>query len=199
VLGIRNPVRNMGAVLGRAIDIALEEKDPQRKLARRRRREEDARRASEVAAAVSPRPDEVAAQNQDAAPRPDEVAAPRLVEARAMRPERRPEREEARPRAKSRYIPSATCERVFERAGYRCEYTGPDGTRCNSRTGLEIEHTRPFAIHGSHDERYLRVYCRGHNRLAAEMVYGERFIERKIEESRRRQASRGGAPPWEAG
>ena len=36
--------------------------------------------------------------------------------------------------AKSRYIPSEVRERVQERAGYECEYRGPDGPRCRSRT-----------------------------------------------------------------
>ncbi len=63
-------------------------------------------------------------------------------------------------------------DRVLERAGYRCEYRGPDGRRCSSRVRLEIEHQRPFAIFRSHDERYLKAFCRAHNRLSAERVYG---------------------------
>ncbi len=35
-------------------------------------------------------------------------------------------------KASSRYIPSAVRERVHERAAYRCEFRGPDGTRCRS-------------------------------------------------------------------
>ena len=48
--------------------------------------------------------------------------------------------------AKSRYIPSHVRERVHARAAYQCEYTSPDGTRCHSRTGLEVEHVLPFAL-----------------------------------------------------
>ena len=63
--------------------------------------------------------------------------------------------------AKSRYIRPEVRERVLERAGYQCEYQGPDGTRCTSRTGLEVRdaswratsHSRPFAVYQSHDER----------------------------------------------
>jgi hypothetical protein len=89
-------------------------------------------------------------------------------------------------RAKSRYISSQKRERVHERAGYQCEYRGPDGTRCRSKAGLEIEHLLPFAIHRSHDEKHLRLYCRPHNRLAAEKVFGAAFIQNKIDASRRR-------------
>jgi hypothetical protein len=84
-------------------------------------------------------------------------------------------------KAASRYIPSEVRERVHARAGYRCQYEAPDGTRCSSRTGLEIDHRRPFAIYRSHDERHLRLLCKRHNRLQAERVYGAGFIQAKIE------------------
>ena len=43
----------------------------------------------------------------------------------------------------------------------------------------------------SHDERYLRVYCRAHNRLSAERVYGVALIQEKIQASRRRSSPSG--------
>jgi len=92
-------------------------------------------------------------------------------------------RQRTRPDEVSRYVPSHVRERVHERAGYQCEYRAEDGTRCRSRTGLEIEHLRPFAIHHSHDENLLRVYCGPHNRLAAERVFGAAFIQEKIDAS----------------
>jgi hypothetical protein len=96
-------------------------------------------------------------------------------------------------KAKSRYIPSEVRERVFERAGYQCEFRSADGTRCSSRTGLEIEHERPFAIYRSHEERFLRAMCRRHNRFQAERVFGTEFIQAKIDEKKRLNVSRGGA------
>jgi hypothetical protein len=89
----------------------------------------------------------------------------------------------------SRYIPSEVRERVHARAAYQCEYRGPDGTRCRSRTGLEIEHERPFAIYHSHDESDLKLFCRQHNRLSAERVYGAAFIQDKIHAARGRADS----------
>jgi hypothetical protein len=86
--------------------------------------------------------------------------------------------------ADSRYIPSEVRERVLARAGHRCDYRAADGTRCPSRTGLQIEHVRPFGIYRSHDERFLRAYCPPHNRFAAERAYGRAFIQRKIDEKR---------------
>ncbi len=96
-------------------------------------------------------------------------------------------------KTKSRYIPSEVRERVFERAGYQCEYHSEDGTRCSSRTGLEIEHERPFAIYRSHEERFLRAMCRRHNRFQAERVFGTEFIRAKIDEKKRLKVYRGGA------
>ena len=89
--------------------------------------------------------------------------------------------------AKSRYIASEVSERVHAREGYQCAYSAPDGTRCIARTGLQIEHVRPFGIFRSHDERFLKLLCPAHNGLAAERVYGAAFIQRKIDERRRRR------------
>jgi 5-methylcytosine-specific restriction endonuclease McrA len=90
-------------------------------------------------------------------------------------------------KAQSRYIPSEVRERVFKRASYQCQYRGIDGRRCSSRTGLEIDHQRPFALYRSHDERFLRVACGRHNRFEAERVYGTEFIRRKIDTKKRRK------------
>jgi hypothetical protein len=83
--------------------------------------------------------------------------------------------------AESRYVSSELRERLFARADYQCQYVARDGTRCSSRTGLEIEHEQPFAIYRSHDERRLKVLCRRHNLLQAERVYGAAFIKAKID------------------
>jgi hypothetical protein len=96
-------------------------------------------------------------------------------------------------RGNSRYIPSEVRERVHDRAGHQCEYVAPDGTRCRSRTGLEIEHQRPFALYRSHDERFLRLFCSAHNRLSAERVFGVGFIQGKIDASRRKPSPNGQA------
>ena len=75
---------------------------------------------------------------------------------------------------------------MHARANYQCQYRSSDGTRCSARTGLQIEHVRPFGIYHSNDERFLALLCAGHNGLAAERIYGAAFIRRKIE--RRREA-----------
>ena len=163
VLGVENPVRDMERIFELAVDLALEKKDPERK---RQRSLERARRQ----------------EAKDAArPRPDEVPAPAPVPAKPSASAAQPEAPSVpREPATSRDVPAAVRERVFARAEYQCEYRAPDGTRCSCRTKLELEHLRPFAVFRSHDERYLRAYCRRHNRFNAERFYGEEFIEEKI-------------------
>jgi hypothetical protein len=155
VLGVESPERNMAEVLERALDLALERKDPQkrheRRLERERRRE---------APSGEPCPGEISKSDSGA-------SAP----------------------AKSRYIPLEVRESVLAEAGYRCEFSGPDGVRCSSRTGLEIEHERPFAIFKSHDKRFLRAYCPMHNLFSAERAYGVDFIRQKIDAKKRERAS----------
>ena len=94
--------------------------------------------------------------------------------------------------AVTRHIPSEVRERVLEKAGYQCQYRGPDGARCISRTGLQVEHTMPLAVWRTHDERYLKAFCPAHNRFAAEKFFGREFIRQKIEAGRREEGQRSG-------
>ena len=165
VLGIECPQNHLEEILDQALEIALEKKDPQRKL--ERRRERDAKKERLREAKDSPRPGD-AEQGERATPRGEN-----------------PQSSEPAVPTPSRHLPSEVRERVLERAGYQCEYCGPDGLRCSSRTGLEIEHTKPFAVCRSHDERYLRAFCPAHNVHAARKFYGRDLIRRKIEAARR--------------
>ena len=148
VLGIENPAKNMAEILEKALGLALEAKDPERRLERRIERK---RRQEEVA---------LKSQSAEGESRPGEI-------------------EPGQP-AISRHVPTAVRDRVFQRAGYQCQFIGPDGTRCAARTGLEIEHEQPFAIHHSHDERFLSVLCASHNGLRAEQAYGASYVQAKI-------------------
>ena len=146
VMGVENSQKHMAEILERALDVALDKKDPKRKLERRKARQKVAN--------ATPRPDEVA---KDVAPGVEDELA------------------------RSRYIPSEAIERVHARGEHQCEYKSEDGRRCRSRTGLQVEHERAFAIFRSHDEQFLALLCPPHNRLAAEHVYGVEFILQKID------------------
>ena len=149
VLGVENTQKHMADILETALDIALEKKDPKKKLERRKKRENSSKTKSRL--------NEISKNDEP---------------------------------AKSRYIASEVSERVHARANYQCEFHANDGRRCSSRTGLQIEHVRPFAIYHSNDERFLKLLCADHNGLAAERVYGPAFIQRKIDERRTPNAER---------
>lgn len=85
----------------------------------------------------------------------------------------------------TRYIPSHVRRAVFERDDARCAWHAADGTRCNSRAWLEHDHAIPWAKGGPSDAKHIRLFCRAHNRLAAEQTDGRDIIDRIIA---RRQA-----------
>ncbi len=156
----------MPELFEKALDLALEKMDPKQKLERRRKRE--------------------AARSKT---RLDEASPPktRLDEAAGGAKKSEAPRREGHER--SRYTPSSVRERLLERADYQCEFRGPSGVRCTARTRLEVDHIVPVGKGGSRGEENLRVFCRGHNLLAAEREFGEAFMRGKIEGERARRAA----------
>ena len=171
VLGIENPDRHLAEIVERALDLALEKKDPQQKHERRLERE----RQRTFSAAESC-PGKISDKAAEIADKAREISAKEISDKNCVP-------------AESRYIAAEVRERVLERVGYQCQYTSPQGTRCTSRTGLEIEHAKPFAIFRSHDERFLLAYCPRHNLWSAEEVFGVEHIQGKIEQENRQGAS----------
>ena len=159
VMGVENAQRHMAEILEQALDIALEKKDPERKLERRKARQKVTK--------ARPRLDEM---SKNVAP-----CVPRVKDEPA----------------RSRYIPSEVIERVHARGNNQCQYKSVDGRRCQSRTRLQVDHERPFAIFRSHDEQFLFLLCPAHNLLVAEHVHGAEFIQRKIDKKRKIDERRG--------
>jgi hypothetical protein len=87
-----------------------------------------------------------------------------------------------------RHIPNAVRREVHDRDGIRCAWRGPDGTRCDSRAWLEHDHVVPHAHGGGSDATNIRPFCRAHNRLAAEQVFGRDTIARIIARRHERRA-----------
>jgi 5-methylcytosine-specific restriction endonuclease McrA len=81
---------------------------------------------------------------------------------------------------KSGRITSAARRAVFERDGEQCSFLDPEGRRCPARTLLELDHVESKALGGSHAPANLRVFCRPHNLLHAEVVFGREYIARRI-------------------
>ncbi|MDH5270339.1 MAG: HNH endonuclease [Candidatus Krumholzibacteria bacterium] len=78
----------------------------------------------------------------------------------------------------TRHIPVCTRDEIFTRDEGQCTYVGPDGTLCQSRHALQIDHIRPYAAGGTSDPANLRLLCAAHNRLAAEHTLGRHVMAR---------------------
>jgi 5-methylcytosine-specific restriction endonuclease McrA len=97
----------------------------------------------------------------------------RRQERREVRAEKKVEAKKAHPspRVVTRHIPAAVRDEVFVRDGSSCCYVSPDGVRCSSRMGLEIDHVQPFGIGGGHESENLRVLCKAHNRHRIKVTF----------------------------
>ena len=78
----------------------------------------------------------------------------------------------------SRHIPEDVRDAVWIRDGGQCSFHGPDGTRCHSKHGLQIDHEIPYAAGGTNDISNLRLLCVAHNRRAAERAFGTASMRR---------------------
>ena len=77
----------------------------------------------------------------------------------------------------SRHIPDEVRDVVFVRDGGQCTFVAPDGTRCQCRKGLQVDHINPFANGGTIDTSNLRLLCGAHNRLMAEQTMGRHVMQ----------------------
>ncbi len=82
-------------------------------------------------------------------------------------------------------VPAEVRRQVWARDGGRCSFIAQDGTRCESRWQLELDHVVPWARGGSPTVDNLRLRCRGHNLLHADQVFGRDHMDR----FRRREAT----------
>ncbi len=100
-----------------------------------------------------------------------------------------PHQEEKKtPKLPSPHIPYGMRREVVGRDTLRCSFVGPDGRRCSETAYLEFDHVKGFARTGQHCVDELRVYCKAHNLLAAEKLYGRDFMKRRRETARLRTA-----------
>jgi 5-methylcytosine-specific restriction endonuclease McrA len=85
---------------------------------------------------------------------------------------------------RSRHIPKALQDKIFTRDKGRCTYRGTNGVRCNSTWNLHIDHRKPYAMGGDHSVSNLRLLCAKHNQLEAERIYGNAFMERRLDKTK---------------
>lgn len=84
------------------------------------------------------------------------------------------------PGTRRRAVARAVRSAVWRRDGGRCAFLSPDGRRCGSRAGLELDHILPWARGGASDEDNLRLLCRAHNALAARRAFGDAAIDAAV-------------------
>ena len=85
---------------------------------------------------------------------------------------------QVKPEPRSRHIPAAVRDKVFARDKGRCTYVGKTRKCCGSTQALQIDHVRPFIRGVDNSISNLRLLCAKHNRLVAQELFGEEFMER---------------------
>lgn len=79
----------------------------------------------------------------------------------------------------SRHIPAPVRRAVHKRDEGRCTYQDARGKRCSATRRLEFHHhDRPFGRGGPHSVENVRLMCREHNQLLAELDYGREKMSR---------------------
>ena len=84
-----------------------------------------------------------------------------------------------RPNCDTRHIPAEIKRQVAERDRKQCTFVSEQGTRCPERSLLEYDHIRPVALGGRSTLENLRLRCRAHNQMEAELLYGSDFMEQQ--------------------
>jgi 5-methylcytosine-specific restriction endonuclease McrA len=120
----------------------------------------------------------------------------RAIEALIAKCERRrfgatSRRQGKRTPVRGRQVPAAVRRVVWRRDGGRCTFVAPSGHRCAARSFLEFDHVVPVARGGLATGENLRLRCRAHNQVAADRVFGARFMREKRRQAHARDAGRG--------
>ena len=80
-----------------------------------------------------------------------------------------------------RYIPAAVRYEVWLRDQGRCTQMHPDGSRCQEKMMLELDHIDLYCRGGEHSTSNLQLKCRLHNHFAAAAAFGNEWYRHKLE------------------
>jgi 5-methylcytosine-specific restriction endonuclease McrA len=81
------------------------------------------------------------------------------------------------------HIPAVDRRAVWERDQARCTWPLDGGGVCGSTHRLEIDHRQARGLGGQPALGNLRLLCERHNKLAARLAYGERWMGRYAKNS----------------
>jgi hypothetical protein len=88
------------------------------------------------------------------------------------------------PSPDTRLVPAEVRRTVWTRDGGRCQWRLESGDICGSTHRPELDHVHPRARGGPSTIGNLRVLCDAHNRLAARLAFGERWMGRYLKSGR---------------
>jgi 5-methylcytosine-specific restriction endonuclease McrA len=80
-----------------------------------------------------------------------------------------------------RYIPAAVRHQVWLRDQGQCTHMHPDGSRCQEKMMIELDHINLYCRGGEHSASNLQVKCRLHNNFAAAAAFGNEWYRHKLE------------------
>ena len=80
-----------------------------------------------------------------------------------------------------RYIPAAVRHQVWRRDQEQCTHMHPDGSRCQERMMLELDHIDLYCRGGEHSASNLQLTCRLHNQFAAAAALGGEWYRQRLE------------------
>src|SRR5262249_25235709 len=127
---------------------------------------------------------------------------------RVIRDHQRSKGMTAKPRAprssSGRTMPRHVQRAVWTRDGGQCQWPLGGGRVCGSSQRVEFHHVQDRGKGGAHSVENVVLLCRAHNQLAADISWGEEFINKIRRARRAAQAARLGlnqlsaVPRWAA-
>ncbi|HYO97433.1 MAG TPA: HNH endonuclease signature motif containing protein [Polyangiaceae bacterium] len=177
----KNPSGDLALVLEQALDLLIAKLEKARFGSTERAQKRVARVAQRAEPRVDCRSERGSALPQAAV----RGCAEADVEHEAVGDSKLPARERAGSRGqRSRHVPNSTRREVLARDGARCTYVDAAGRRCESTAFLQLHHETPWAAGGDARPDNIRVLCRAHNRLRAELDFGREHIDRHVAQAK---------------
>ncbi len=109
--------------------------------------------------------------------------------AQVARP-RAPKADAAPVASEAAQVPAAVRRAVWTRDTGRCQWRLDSGDICGSTHRMELDHVVPRSRGGPSTAENLRILCERHNKLAARLALGERWMGRYMRTARGQDTDR---------